>query len=64
MSELKPCPFCGGEAYFVRIFSLCPFQSRVKCRKCGIGTIKYSSPNALDVKILAREAWNRRVEHE
>ncbi len=33
MSELKPCPFCGGEAYQTCIVGT------VKCLQCGASTI-------------------------
>lgn len=29
--ELKPCPFCGGEAYFGRLSGT---HGAIKCRKC------------------------------
>lgn len=49
MIELKPCPFCGGEARPVRVGS-----GRVaKCRECGAGT-SFSAENPA-------EAWNRRA---
>lgn len=37
MSELKPCPFCGGEAVVDTHFS-CVFEriyGEVKCKSCG-----------------------------
>ena len=63
MSELKPCPFCGGIA---RIY--CREGVRVKCTKCGCETpTRNDSPgewwengktNALEMVI---KEWNRRV---
>ena len=61
MAELKPCPFCGGqaeEAHLKKRFSLvlgiwCP--SYIRCRVCGA-----TSP----VKVAMEEAkfsWNRRI---
>ena len=58
MSELKPCPFCRGEAEFVKI----GYQDRddiispyVFCKNCGVTTAWY------ETKEEAKDAWNRRV---
>ena len=59
MVELKPCPFCGGEAEFL-------YHSRIKrpviydffrcgCKECGL---RY--PKFFRVEREAIEAWNRR----
>lgn len=53
MTELKPCPFCGGEANY-QGFELNNYC--VYCRKCGTSTRKYYAS-----KDEARDAWNRRV---
>lgn len=48
--ELKPCPFCGGEA---------KWQSGVICcSDCGVKT-RYTSSRE-----LAINAWNRRLTNE
>ena len=47
MSELKRCPFCGGEA------SLCNYYF-VQCKKCGISTLTFIT------KEEAIKAWNTR----
>ena len=56
MSELKPCPFCGGEAKFVHIFEN-PEKCMVSCRECdgGIDAV-FANEEA------ANEAWNRRAQ--
>ena len=51
MSELKPCPFCGGS-------TLCHIENKtfgmyVHCGKCGARTDYYASKGA------ATRAWNR-----
>lgn len=58
MSELKPCPFCGGEAHFVEV----GFQDKddiispyVICHNCGASTAWYEG------KKEAKDAWNRRA---
>lgn len=61
MTELKPCPFCGGEA-FVRYIMPC---SAVQCEKCGASTGIYSDYyEEVDGRSKAIEAWNRRIENE
>lgn len=54
MPELKPCPFCGGEANY-QGFELNNYC--VYCRRCGSSTRKYYA-----TKEEASEAWNRRVD--
>ena len=53
MTELKPCPFCGGEANveeaYMNIFV-------VACSGCSVITAIYNNAEK------AIEAWNRRVE--
>ena len=52
--ELKPCPFCGGEAEFEYYW----WQETVviKCPKCGAS----SEPQFYENEAI--EAWNKRVE--
>ena len=63
--RLKPCPFCGGEAKFLRIagdYGYTADTYMVGCQCCG-ATIKKSTGycNLTDSVI---EAWNRRVKDE
>lgn len=63
MTELKPCPFCGGEAdvhYFAHDDSECTVmcsnpncRASVSARSCGSMTTAYNR---------ARKLWNRRAE--
>lgn len=55
MGELKPCPFCGGEAAFIGD------TRTIKCKHCG-GAFICTNP-VITVKEVA-EAWNRRVKVE
>ena len=59
MIELKPCPFCGGEA---RLFV--DDGVRVLCNKCHASSeilvdSEYYKTSAVE-KVI--EAWNRRTE--
>lgn len=68
-TELLPCPFCGGEAEFVRdterkdIFGSSDYVY-VRCKKCHAQTTKiyYSAEfHKLDEEYaLAEKAWNTR----
>ena len=50
--ELKPCPFCGGEAELMGVTIFW-----VQCRSCHVETL------AVDHEEAAVKAWNRRVNH-
>lgn len=59
MAELKPCPFCGGEAEY--IYEM-PYNA-VECTKCNaLGKTIVDSYEQQDGKAEAIEAWNRRAE--
>lgn len=66
MIELKPCPFCGGEAEYVYragilIAALCPVV--VKCKECGAVTAYVDASTEYCAKDKAAELWNRRTEN-
>lgn len=50
--ELKPCPFCGGEARFVRRVA----EYYVQCAGCG------ATGKSKQIAECAVKAWNRRAE--
>lgn len=55
MTELKPCPFCGGEAVLDRLIPITrPLQYFVYCKSCAVESAGY--PN----RQLAIKAWNTR----
>lgn len=67
MTELKPCPFCGGEAKAVSYSSVgqdgwIKYAGCVTCFRCYV-SVAFSGlstdPSAAREK--ASEAWNRRV---
>lgn len=58
MTELKPCPFCGGEA-LTTYNTKFGFQVFCSNEKCFMNTIIMTS---FDTEEQVIEAWNRRVE--
>lgn len=67
MQELKPCPFCGGEAVVDHWELSSPDEGwederediyYIVCSECGSETYEYRS------KEEAIEAWNRRKKNE
>jgi len=58
--NLKPCPFCGGEAFIIEHkFYKLNSAFGVRCNECGSESRQFfDSPNE------AAEAWNRRVKDE
>lgn len=58
MSELKPCPFCGGKACMItHRFNRWPNTYSVKCLDCYVQT-----PLSYATEQEALNAWNRRVD--
>lgn len=39
MAELKPCPFCGGEAVITDVMAFRSDGKRVKCTTCYAGSM-------------------------
>ena len=69
MSELKPCPFCGGSAKFRRKRNGPHLENFVKCRGCNArsGVVLVPVLSGDDrVDEAEREAireWQRRADH-
>lgn len=65
MTELKPCPFCGGKAglssFFYEERQHYPFYGEVICFKCqaNVGSTGFSKSKE-EAEDKAIEAWNRR----
>lgn len=69
--ELKPCPFCGGEAKLVKIerdnypYGTCDYICYVLCKNCGVTGKTFSSENQNEYKETeAITAWNTRFQAE
>ena len=64
-SNLKPCPFCGGEASMIqKSWDLFITGVRIECDECGASTSWTSGAILRDVRKRAVEAWNKRVEED
>lgn len=56
INELKPCPFCGGEAELIEHTYGAYKDATVACKQCGIRSTLFS--NDLEAVMF----WNRRAE--
>ena len=64
MIELKPCPFCGGEAELSEGRFDGKNTSYVMCKRCASqGEFFFVSPRYASAE-KAIEAWNRRMRDE
>ncbi len=55
MSELKPCPFCGGKAKIILLKGI--NAKYIQCENCRISTEVSSEDKTLI------ELWNRSIEN-
>lgn len=61
--DLKPCPFCGGEAYICK--ENIPYHPTLYAVDCGNDKCLVDpSTEFYEDKEEAIEAWNRRVKDE
>lgn len=62
MAELKPCPFCGGEALLEEFIVRKGFEACIVCADCLVSmpTITYDTEK--EARERAIEAWNKRTE--
>ena len=57
MTDLKPCPFCGGEAEFIEGWAYGYHEICIQCKKCANCT----HPVPFHSRGVATRVWNRRV---
>lgn len=68
--ELKPCPFCGGEAYYRKpqhIKGTAFDVMQIECKKCGAAPYAvnaYEHDTEKNKKANIARFWNRREENE
>ena len=68
MSELKSCPFCGGDAKFQRRKVGAYLEHYVKCRTCNCRTgvvaigVLSSNARASEAEAEAIRLWQRRAQ--
>lgn len=56
--DLKSCPFCGGKAFFDKMYVVNEDEYCIACAQCDcVFTISWLSPDKDDLA----EAWNRRA---
>lgn len=55
MTELKPCPFCGGKELHVYVVDI--WRTRAEAVRCEV--CEFDGPKGGDTK-QAAEKWNRR----
>ena len=58
MTELKPCPFCGGLAFMTHDEDDPQFDTEIYCCICEASIRRIGEGNRAE----AIEAWNRRAE--
>lgn len=61
MSDLKPCPVCGGKAQLDHDQVGFNLYSKVRCVNCHCSTKKFGISTKVSSDELAIEAWNKRV---
>ena len=53
-NELKPCPFCGGEAFVWRT----SHRTWIECENYNVDTHRVAFSSTYEKEVI--EAWNRR----
>lgn len=62
-SELKPCPFCGGQATFVTSLHITGEYSAIAmCERCKAKTDSMRAHDEEDAEVMAAACWNTRAE--
>lgn len=66
MTELKPCPFCGGEGKLILGTYMMGVPCKIECQNesCGAEMSRFSRSDIPKLKKLVINKWNRRVGDE
>lgn len=62
MTDLKPCPFCGGKALLSHDHAGIE-ASYVRCEKCGLESIRFLKSFECASDDRAVEFWNMRADN-
>ena len=62
MPDLKPCPFCGGEALLDHDYGGMG-TSYVRCKKCGLESIRFIKSFECASDDRAVKFWNMRADN-
>lgn len=60
MEELKPCPFCGGDARVQKVNAIVGVKFTVCCGNCYC--MGHETTYLVNTREKAVEAWNRRAD--
>ena len=69
MEELKPCPFCGGEAEYIERGNehIGLKETSIRCKSCNTTQVHKWIKYKFDFEFVHKktiEAWNRRYNDE
>ena len=62
MNELKPCPFCGGEALVEEFPARKGFEASISCCNCPTSMVSITYDTQEEATKSIAEAWNRRAD--
>jgi Lar family restriction alleviation protein len=63
--ELKPCPFCGGEAVLEHFKSRKGYEATIQCNgECVLYMSTITHDTEEEAIEAVTKAWNRRAENE
>lgn len=61
MTEIRPCPFCGGKGKIIHTIKELGGTSTITCEMCGAKTEDYIISFKYSSDEKAIKAWNRRT---
>lgn len=64
MTELKPCPFCGGKAELKHRLIFGSAYSMIQCLSCGCQSAEIQANVGYCADERAAEVWNKRTQFD